>query len=114
MQAPRSWEVRWQHVVTKRHRRRLWWGKHHARSRTTHLVFAIIIALVASNAEARRSLGSNSVNTLESWMGVFSFWVKVLVMRGTAGAACERIPNGHGDDGCSSWRIETAECGGAL
>lgn len=65
-------------------------------SRTTHLVFASIVAPGASNAEGRRRFGSDCVNTLEAQLRILSLGVQVLVVcGGSAGAASKRVANGH-------------------
>lgn len=56
------------------------------RRHTTHLIFAIILAFVATDAEDRRSLGANSVYPFKS--GVV--WIVVGLVTGAAvGGNCE-------------------------
>jgi hypothetical protein len=64
---------------------------------TTHLVVAIIVALGTSNAQRRRSLGSDGVYSFKAWMRRIlvrqQLWAQILVVAKPPG---ERVPDRHG------------------
>jgi hypothetical protein len=63
-------------------------------SRTTHFVFAIVLALCAADAEGRRGLGADSVDTLEAWGTFLIFGMRVLIVG--HGAAGKWVSDRHG------------------
>ena len=67
------------------------------RAHTTHLVFAVVLALVAANTKDRGGLGADGVDALEARGGRdVAIGVEVLVDgHGGAGAASERVPDRH-------------------
>lgn len=65
------------------------------RSRTTHLIFAGILTFGASDAQNRRGLGSNSIDSLEAW-GLGLLRVKPAVADIASAAACKRVTDRHG------------------
>lgn len=64
---------------------------------TTHLVFAIVMALAAANAQRRRGFGAHRVDSLEARMVVFRQRAIILVVGNhNLGAAGEWVSDRHG------------------
>lgn len=72
------------------------WPAHQCVKHTTHFVLARILTSGAANAEDRRCLGTDSVDSLKARALVGQLWAQVLFLRDdNAGPASEGIPNRH-------------------